>query len=69
MAGEILHVCLLCGRDTTSKSELCRKCAGGKSLYRSEQYGRGSRYMTDVADEEPAKETSETRYHGDNWEG
>lgn len=69
MGADYLHVCLLCGRDTSSESEVCRQCAGGKSLYRSEHYGRSGRYMRDVDDDEPDEETSETRYHGDNWEG
>lgn len=69
MAGEELHVCLLCGRDTRNRSELCRQCSSGKRSYRSEEYGRGARHMASVNDEEQDEETSETRYHGDNWEG
>ena len=68
MAASEVCCCIACGRDTTSKSGICMRCTNGKGTSRSEHYGRSARYMKDVDDVEPDDETSETRYHGDNWE-
>lgn len=63
--------CDHCGRDTKNKCGLCSQCLSGKPSYvrfMGEQKGRKSRYMKAVDDEEAEVETSDSRYHGDNYE-
>jgi len=70
MAGDWI-CCTRCGRDTTNKCGLCRQCLTGRPSYvrkMGEQKGRRARYMLAVDDKEPEQDTSETRYHGDNYE-
>lgn len=62
--------CIMCGRDTRSKSGICYKCVTGHVHVKKfgDMSGRKCRNneMLDQ-DEEPEEDTSETRYHGDNW--
>ena len=66
-----VYLCSRCGRDTKSKTLLCRNCRNGKPSYvnfQGEQRGRSMRHLRALNDEEQDEETSESRYHGDNYE-
>lgn len=68
-----LRCCTRCGRDTASKSGICAQCWSGRpSFVRETGLGRGrSRNLKDTPkDEEPdEKDSSDARYHGDNYHG
>lgn len=69
--GEVLN-CQRCGRDTLNKCGLCRHCLSGRPGYvrfRGEEKGRRSRDWDVIPeDTEPEDESSDSRYHGGNYE-
>lgn len=64
--------CDRCGRDTRSNSRVCGQCMSGKPSYvkfEGEHRGRRRRDLRAmVEDRKSDRDTSETRYHGDNYE-
>lgn len=66
-----IYCCSACGKDTRNKSLLCSQCLWRGPSYvtrNGEQKGRSMRYMKAIDDREPDEETSDTRYHGDNYD-
>ena len=68
-----IRCCDLCGRDTTSKSGICRHCLSGRPSFVSEKglSARRSRNLIGTfKDEQPDDpDSSDARYHGDNYDG
>lgn len=65
-----IQCCVRCGRDTANKCGYCGTCLSGRPgyVYRNgEMKGRPARDPL-LEDSEPDDETSDTRYHGDNYE-
>jgi hypothetical protein len=63
--------CIRCGRDTQSKDGVCGPCLTGRPSYvrlHGEMRGRTARGHETVEDLQDDDETSDTRYHGDNYE-
>ena len=68
-----LRCCEMCGRDTTNKCGICRHCLSGRpSFVREKGMSKNrSRYLTGTLKDEKADdpESSDARYHGDNYQG
>ena len=72
MLDEVVN-CDLCGRDTRNNCRVCGHCLSGKPSYvrhNGEQRGRRLRgdLRATVEDSQEDEDTSDTRYHGDNYE-
>lgn len=67
-----LVCCIYCGRDTKNKCGICGLCLSGRRSFArrgASEKGRKSRHYKEYDyDEEPDEETSDTRFHGDNYE-
>lgn len=71
-ASDGLRCCDRCGRDTANKCGICRHCLSGRPSFVREKglSKRRSRNLIGTLKDEKADEqdSSDARYHGDNYE-